>query len=321
MAFMQELDDAAAAAGYAPSIHNTQPWRWRTHGNQLDLFIDRDRTLKATDPEARLAVLSCGAALNHALIALAADGWRAVVTRLPDPADAGHLATVQLDGRIPVEPESLRHLRTLALRHTDRRPVLGTPVDTDKLRSVVAAVESQGTLMHVLRPDQVFDLAAAADRAQRAESADAAWQAELQFWTGGSRPLGTGVPDAVIPKRLSQTTVPARDFGHPGTMDIADSHDRAAVFAILYGNEDDRLDWLRAGEALSAAWLTATEIGLSVLPLSATVEVTSTRENIRQLLGGLGHPFLVLRFGALDPATLAMPHTPRLSTDQTVERA
>jgi hypothetical protein len=56
------------------------------------------------------------------------------------------------------------------------------------------------------------------------------------------------------------------------------------------------------GEALSAGWLAATEQGISVLPLSAPVEVISTRETMRRHLSYLNHPFVVLRLGTVDPA-------------------
>ena len=65
------LAEAAASAGYAPSVHNTQPWRWRAHPDRLDLYAARDRQLTETDPEGRLLLLSCGAALHHARLALA----------------------------------------------------------------------------------------------------------------------------------------------------------------------------------------------------------------------------------------------------------
>jgi hypothetical protein len=182
-------------------------------------------------------------------------------------------------------------------------------------------VESAGAGLHLLHPDQVYDLAGAADQAQRAESEDIAWQAEIGYWTGGARPLGSGIPDAAIPDRATRTTVPSRDFGHDGDLPVSAAHENAATFAILYGPDDDAVDWLRAGEALSAAWLTATELGLSVLPLSATIEVAVTRERMRGLLSGIGRPYLVLRFTAGDPAGVAAPHTPRLPAAQVIERA
>lgn len=314
------LSAAATTAGHAPSIHNTQPWRWRVSSDELDLYLDHSRALDVTDPDSRLAILSCGAALHHAVVSLAADGWHTILTRMPNPAHPDHLARLRADRRIPISLQARRHRQTIELRHTDRRPSASTPIDAGKLDAIVAAVESAGAGLHLLHPDQVYDLASAADQAQRAETADLAWQKEVNYWTGGTRPLGSGIPDAAIPDQATETTVPGRDFGHDGDLPVSAAHETAAAFAILYGPEDGKVNWLRAGEALSAAWLTATELGLSVLPLSATTEVAVTRERMRGLLSGLGRPHLVLRFTADDPAHTAAPHTPRLAEAQVIER-
>jgi hypothetical protein len=90
------------------------------------------------------------------------------------------------------------------------------------------------------------------------------------------------------------------------------AHDRAAVVAILYGSENSTLAWLRAGEAFSAAWLTATDLAVSVIPLSAMIEMAATRERTRRFLGGLGYPYLVLSLGTVERDDTAGPHPPRL---------
>ena len=314
------LSNAATAAAHAPSIHNTQPWRWRLTYNELDLYLDHSRSLEVTDPDSRLAILSCGAALHHALVSLAADGWHAILARLPSPEHPDHLAQLRLGRRISVEPAAIRHLQNIGLRHTDRRPTLDTPLDADRLRSIAAVAESAGAGLHLLSADQVYDLATAADHAQRTETGEAAWQSELAYWTGGTRPLGSGIPDAAIPDHVPRTTVPGRDFGHHGDLPTSEGHDHSAAFAILYRPQDSQLDWLRAGQALSAAWLTATELGVSVLPLSATIELDATRQYLRHLLSDVGYPYLVLRFGTPDPADTAAPHTPRLPSEQIIDR-
>jgi nitroreductase len=318
----QALTEAATAAGHAPSIHNTQPWHWRLTGDHMDLFVERSRVLEVTDPDTRLATLSCGAALHHARVSLAAQGLRATVTRMPDPGDPDHLAHLRVDGPAPtpVEPLTVRRGQTIRLRHTDRRPVTGTLVGSDDLAAVTIAVEAEGTWLHILRPDQVLELAAAADHARRTEAADTAWQNELAYWTGGTRPTRSGIPDAAIPQDAPRDTVPGRDFGHHGHLAISAVHDQAAVFAILYGRDDTPLDWLRAGEALSAGWLTATELGVSVLPLSATVEMAATRQAMRVLLASRGRPYLVLRLGTTNAQDPVLPHTPRLPAEQIIER-
>jgi nitroreductase len=314
------LAEAAAVAGRAPSIHNSQPWRWRVRDDRLDLYAERGRRLGITDPDCRLATLSCGAALHHARTSLAAQGWRAEVARLPDPADPSHLARITAADRIPVTAEAMRAVQAIEIRHTDRRPLTGTRMGEEQLRRVAAAVEQEGTRLHLLPRDRIIELGSAVSYAQRAEAAEPAWQAELAYWSGGTRPAGVGVPDSAIPERPTQTTVPTRDFGHTGTLPVSAEHDAGATFAILYGQQDEALDWLRAGESLSAAWLTATELGVAVLPLSATVEIAATRAVLRRLLSGLGEPYLVLRLGLADPDHAGPPRTPRLPAEETIER-
>ena len=104
-----DLVTAVEHALRAPSVHNTQPWKWRITGDTVQLHADWNRHLVATDPDRRDLVVSCGAALHHLLVALAAQGLEAEVDRIPDPDDAGHLVTVTVrPGTGPVADAVLR---------------------------------------------------------------------------------------------------------------------------------------------------------------------------------------------------------------------
>src|SRR5258707_3478081 len=156
-----------------------------------------------------------------------------------DAADQEHLAQVRVVGEVsPADPHAVRHVRTLPLRHTDRRPVRGAPVGPDDLRAITTAVQAEGAWLQILKADQVLELAAAADDAQRAEAGDSPWRAELAYWTGGRRTTGAGLPDSVIPQRAAQTDPPARDYGHLGELPIRAEHYPAALFSIPYGPTD-----------------------------------------------------------------------------------
>jgi hypothetical protein len=67
--------------------------------------------------------------------------------------------------------------------------------------------------------------------------------------------------------------------------------------------------------------LSAIELDLTLLPLSAAVEVPATRRTLRRMLADLGEPFLALRLGMADPDHAGPPHAPRLPADQVVEIA
>ena len=325
------LAAAARVGGFAPSIHNTQPWRWRVAGDVLELRAVRERQLAVADPLGRLLTVSCGAALHHARVALAAEGWESTVDRMPVPDDPDLLARITVAGRVPVTHEAVRALQTIQIRHTDRRPLSPNPVPPAAVESLRRAAGLEGANLHALRPDEVVELASAAARAQRVEELDPDWVEELAYWAGGSttpsvgsstpsgRGEGLGLIDDVIPKTPPQTSVPGRDFGHGGTLPVSAGHDKAAVYAILYCDDDTPGRWLRGGEALSALWIAAIEQDLTILPLSAVVEVPQTRQLLRRLLAELGEPLLALRIGAPDPDHAGPARTPRIPTDQLID--
>ena len=88
--------------------------------------------------------------------------------------------------------------QAIADRHTDRRMRPGPPLDAHKVRTIERAVRDEGRMLTVIRPNQVFDLAAAMELARTTMAGAPRWQAELSDWTGGDRPFGTGVPDAAL---------------------------------------------------------------------------------------------------------------------------
>jgi len=309
------LLQAADAARYAPSVHNTQPWRWVVRPDRLELFAAADRGLPVADPDRHLLLISCGAALHHARVALAAEGWQCRIER---PAGEP-LAVLHPTGHGPVDPVAIRHFEQLRVRRTDRRTVGDDPVAPDVLDALVRVVEQAGARLHPLSRDQVIDLAVIVEQAAKAQGADDRLQAETSAWAGGDRAAGTGIPGPSLPRELPPTTVAERDFGTTGSLPAGTGHDNAATYAVLYGPGDDPADWLRAGEALDAVWLAATEHDVNLLPSSAPVEVPFTRHELRRLLGDVGNPYLVVRLGTQDPAHAGPAHTPRLPTTQVIE--
>src|SRR5688572_13098336 len=287
------LTDAATVAGRAPSIHNTQPWRLVVDGQTLGVHAETARRLAEVDPAGHLMLLSCGAATHHAEVALAAAGWRTETDRPADP-DGGPLARIRVVGRGEPDPVAVSRLAAIAQRRTDRRAVPVGPVPESALAAVTAAVAQAGRHLHILGRDQVVEVAVAVERAMRAEGGDDRMRSELADWAGGARAAGTGIPDASIPAEAPRTTVAGRDFGVDGTLPPGAGHDESAVYAVLYGSGDTPVDWLRAGEALSAAWLDAVTLGLTLLPFSAPVEIASTRLLLDRIVSHVGHPYLVV---------------------------
>jgi nitroreductase len=306
------LAEAAATAGFAPSVHNTQPWRWRVLPDALELYAVPERKVLSIDAAGRLLTVSCGAALHHAVVALSALGYETAVARVPGD-DPQLLARITLGPRGDVTPAAIRRVQHLRTRRTDRRPTRDEAVPADDLTALQRVVEAHDVHLHLLVDDQVYELAAAAGRADEVEARDPFVQHELSFWRDKA------LPDASLPETPVQSTVPNRDFGEHGRLPIGEGHDGFARYGVIFGHDDEPESWLRAGEALSDAWLLAAERGVGVLPLSGAVEVDVTRTALRMTLAELGYPYLVLRLGLPDPDHAGPPPTPRTPAEQMIE--
>jgi nitroreductase len=310
---LRALRAAVEVARLAPSVHNTQPWRWSlTSPTTVELRAQRSRQLAIADPDGLLLTESCGAALHHLRLALEAEGLRADVARVPEAHDPDLLARVSVVGRIATAPHTSELVAATRTRRTDRRPVSDRPVPMAVLETVTAAMCEQGASVYLLQPDQVIELSVAMADADWTEVSEQEHRAEIATWVGGNRPDGTGIPTSSVPNQPPRTQVPSRYFGPPGTLDTGGGHDATARYAIAHADSDTCRDWLVAGEALSAGWLAATVEGLSLLPISAVVEVTSSRMAVRRLLSGIGYPYFVVRLGYVDQSAPSAPQTPRL---------
>ena len=320
-----QLVDAVADAVRAPSVHNTQPWLWRIGQDRIDLHADWDRHLTVTDPDRRDLVISCGAALHHLLVALAARRITADVHRVPDPEDSGHLATVliseeQVGGTAGSVDATL--YPAIAVRRTDRRRMSSRPVPPDLLSSLVEhAARGVAVLVPVTDTAERIRLLALLVDAGRAQAVEPGYAAELRMWTGRLADSRDGVPAANVaaPPVGTREPSPLRRFTRtnlrqPPQPPGQGSGDDSAELLVVATPGDEHLDRLHAGEATSAVLLAATRLGLATTPLSQALEVPTSREHLqRDVLHIPEDPQLLIRMGWPATGAAELPATPRRS--------
>ncbi|MPZ81730.1 MAG: NAD(P)H nitroreductase [Actinophytocola sp.] len=314
---------AIGLANRAPSVHNTQPWRWLLGDASIHLMADQTRRLSVADPDGRDLLLSCGAALHHLRIALAALGWRAIVHHIPNPSDPTHLAAVETAQRVPSE-EDITLAGAISRRRTDRRRFSSWPVPDGHLDQMVRRCGEAGALLVPVDDATTRrQLTRAIDRAAHLQQDDPTYIQELAAWSGRSKVAEDGVLSGSAPsaRRIHGDTT-MRTF--PGGT-LADAHTGrgepdGGELLVLATLTDDPVSVLRAGEAASAALLTATDLGLASCPLSQPLEIADTRALIRdQVLDSAAYPHLILRTGWLPTAAPLPPQSPRRPTDRTID--
>jgi nitroreductase len=310
----ETIRTALALACRAPSVHNTQPWRWRIGDRSVHLYADESRGLPATDPDGRDLLLSCGAALHHLRVALAALGWRSVVHRLPNPADPGHLAAVEFTRHDPTSDE-VALAGAIPRRRTDRRRFSSWGVPRSVLLLLEDRAAAEGAaIREAAGSRERYELATAIGIAAAKQDADPAYRFETRAWSG-THADRDGVPAANAPSGLPQHgDVQLREFpgGEMRDERAGEWEEDGAALLVLGTSADDRMSALRAGEAMSAVLLEATVAGLATTPISQPLEVAETRERVRSgVLDGALFPQIVLRLGWAPFNADQVPPTPR----------
>src|SRR3954467_7374146 len=140
------LHRAAIRAMRAPSIHNTQPWRFVLTQDALEIHGDRSRRLPVLDPRGRQMMISLGCALFHARVAIAAAGYEPIVRRLPDAAPPDLIARLWV-GRESHWSGSSALDMAIDHRRTNRRAFVGEPVPAKLVRDLEYAARSEGALL------------------------------------------------------------------------------------------------------------------------------------------------------------------------------
>jgi hypothetical protein len=285
----------------APSVHNTQPWLFGTDGSTVELRADRTRQLTALDPRGRELAQSLGAALLNLRVALAARSWRAVVDRLPDPADPELFAVVRVE---PGRPEAdLADLDpAISRRHTNRRRFSPDPLPEQLLRRLATVAAEEGAeLVPVVSDDHRQLVARLTQQADAWQNADPAYRAELRRWTTRAEQDRDGVPRSAVPRvdGTARDDVPLRDFDTTGTAQLpGETHsDVRQTLVLLTTPADDPLSWLRSGEAMERVLLELTQEGFVAGPLTQPIEVPLTRSQLRAALSWGAHPQMLLRLG------------------------
>lgn len=302
------LRAALASAARAPSVHNSQPWRWEVGADRVDLFAEPELRLPQIDPDGRDFLLSCGATLHHAVVAFAAVGWAARVHRFPDSTDANHLATLALSPQQPTEIE-LALAAAIPRRRTDRRPFSSREVSPADIAVMGARAARGGVSLR--RVESLSGLHDAVRSAVREHLHNDAYLRELTTWSGRYGSVA-GVPAASVPPADATAPVPARIFAGSTLARPGDHETDHAAVVALGTRDDDAPARLRAGEATSAVLLTATSIGLASCPVTEPLEVADTRAALREeIFESRAHPQMLLRIGWAPDGAEALPATPR----------
>lgn len=315
---------ALHAAVVAPSIHNTQPWRFRLVDGPapyVDLLLDPTRELPALDPSHRQLVISCGAALAGYEIGLRSCGLEPRVELLATGGGESCLARIRVTDLAASDPRATHLLPELRHRRSYRGSMTTEPISPTLCDELMDTVEDECRLQLVFddrwRAVERLVVQAAIELSDTTDV-----DRETRDWTRVGERTSDGVP-AENWQRTSEQTAGApivqRDFaqGRPLPHQPVTHGPRGPegdpLIAVLLSRADTSRDWIETGRALLHLSLVAQEAGIALGYVNQPTEVPGLREDLADLLQpmppGFAVPQLVLRLGY--PAEGMPPVTPR----------
>lgn len=311
---------AVAEAVWAPSVHNTQPWRFTAGRGEISLYADETRGLAVADPDGRELMISCGAALFNVRLALRALGHVPRTCVLPEPDQPALVARVGWPQRAASDEFERRLFGQVRRRRTHRGAFDPGPLPPDLLAALRAGAMTDGAALRIVADDgRRAALAAAVEAAERELRLDGERVRELARWTPApGSACRDGVPATSYPARAEHTEpyFPGRDFarGHGWglpPLSTARLIRSAGVAGLLTTAADRPVDWVNAGQALQRILLTASACGAAVALHSQPVELPWLRAFIRSRLSDGAYPHLVLRIGLVTQVAASVRRDPR----------
>jgi hypothetical protein len=299
-----QVDYLIATAARAPSVHNTQPWRFKVNRYTIELYADPRRKLRL-DPIGREMIISCGAALFGLRLAVRSLGYLPEVELLPDPPRL--LARVRLGAEAPMTEAEWRMLQALPHRHTHRGQFDARPLPQGLLAGLQHDAFAEGATLALVEPAIAYQrLADIVTAASRRQDLDPVARAEIRRWI---RPTGSTARDGVPARAFAAQVFPEwagcergrlrqRDFDQGrGLGTLPAEGPPAAATAVLVTRGDGPADWLRAGQALHRLLAHAADRWVFASLYTQPMEAAAIRDLIRTRLALPGFPQMLLQLG------------------------
>jgi nitroreductase len=304
-------------ARLAPSSHNAQPWRFVVEAEAIDVFAEKKRWLSVCDRDCRELFVSMGCALESLLIAADYEGFGSRTTLFPIASDESYVARVSIRFAGPKRDNAAANLvHAIATRHTSHRPFdPARSLSAGERKWLCEAVEDELVSLRLM--DHGAGIAGVEALVAQAETtlfSDPDYREELGRWVGGGA-LGTNW----LLSKLGQFAVahlPVRDK-------VVEAQSKwlasAPHFGLIDTVDDRPASQVRAGQAFMRIALMCESHGIRLQPVSAPLEVASTRKAITETFDARGRqPQMFFRLGYAEAETA---RTSRRSLSQVMMRA
>jgi hypothetical protein len=297
-----DVQDLVRYATLAASGHNTQPWKFASRDNGIDIRPDFKRRTAVVDSDDHHLFASLGCAAENLSLAARARGMSGDAGFDADP-DGG----VHLDLK-PGAREEIELFVAIPVRQCSRAGYDGKPVPPDVMKRLEAAAGTSGVdpvfLTDRKAAEDILSLVIAGNSRQMD---DPAFVTELKTWIRYNASEASEKRDGLYGASSGNPTLPGwlgsimfdLTFSKDAENKKYAEHIRSSSGIVVFvAKTNDREGWIAAGRAYQRFALQATVDGLKHAFINQAVEVPEMRRELQALLSlGERRPNLVVRFG------------------------
>ncbi|WP_426024764.1 hypothetical protein [Brevundimonas sp. TSRC1-1] len=306
-----------AEASLSPSVHNTQPTRWRlTPDGRVQVLEDESRRLPVGDPEGRDLNVSHGSAVEGFCLAA---GRRGLIVDVEH--DGVHVAKLTVRSGEVSDP--------LAAFLTQRRTYRGKFKAGAGAHAALARLEQSEDLIVVQAPKPIAELARLYDEASLRWFRNAAYRAELVSWMRLSRRHPSWSLDGLNAEAMEMSGIEAAGAGIVLRHGVFETLDRvglagalvaeaavvrSALALVLFHRPANEASF-DTGRRFHRAWLGFTQAGLSAAPMAVLADDSDARARLQVDFGVGVDRRLITAFRLGIAPVRDLPPKPRLGLD------
>lgn len=290
-------------ARLAPSVHNTQPWKFIVDGSSISIAAEPKRMLDAGDPTSRETWISFGICLETLLQAAKGLGMKATITHLQTATFDDIIATVSVTPDSDKRQESI--LSALEKRHTYREKMEPTEIAPSLLDACQTAIEDLKGVSVLFMQDRPsikrvgnFTFKAMSLALSSPDFRNELYELVHYNWSPSrigmhGYVLGEGTVGSVLGKWSIKLGTGIDRKARQDQQRVLDAS--ALIFIATKG--DVPSFWLRAGQGYMRVALEVAKSGLAQATLAAPIEAASFHEDIEKMLHTSGRIQTMLKVG------------------------
>ena len=301
----------------APSIYNTQPWRFNVSDGSIMVMADESRWLEAADDNKREMHISIGSALENLIIAADHFGYNHTVSYVPGGESIIARVSLQPNAQAPMDPQLFSAITSLeksspsktneSLPEQDSVPQTANQIDLANIESI--STDQDIRVFLIDDPDirsRFLNLTLNADQVLYS---DIKFKSELGLWLSRGAMGPTGVQ-----AKIDQIKVAFLDRVPDQIEKDSEIINSSLYLGFITSQKNNAESQVRAGQLFERIRLMSSSAKLSLQPMNQALQAAETEPEVNGLLEGKSETLngsFVQQIFCLDVAGSANELTPR----------